>query len=273
MKLLLDRVKYDNHNWLICGDLKIIGILRGLQPGARIKYPCFLCLFDSRADRDEIFSKNIWPPRSKTNFSEFNAIKRPLIADESKILLPPLHLKIGLATQFLKRIDEDIDAFDILTEMFRYKSKSKLKDGILDGSEIRKLMANDDFTNSLPRELRAAWNSFKDLVENFLGNHKSPNYQQVVNKLIKSYEQIGANMTVKLHFFKCHLDFFDDGCLGRVSDEQGERFHKEIAIAQSRFKGRSTDAKMLADYCWLIANETNHSNIRRKIRLRKRFDQ
>ena len=59
-------------------------------------------------------------------------------------------------------------------------------------------------------------------------------------------------MTVKLHYLMCHLDFYDDRCLGLVSDEQGERFHKDIAGAQQRFKGRSTDAAMIADYCWLL---------------------
>ena len=49
MKTLLNDLKYDQHQWLICGDLKVIALLLGLQGGYTI-YPCFICLWDSRAD-------------------------------------------------------------------------------------------------------------------------------------------------------------------------------------------------------------------------------
>ena len=39
---------YD-HGWLICGDLKVVGLFHGLQCGYT-KYPCFLCLWNSRTD-------------------------------------------------------------------------------------------------------------------------------------------------------------------------------------------------------------------------------
>ena len=37
------------HKWLICGDLKVIGLVLGLQ-GGYSKFPCFLSHWDSRAD-------------------------------------------------------------------------------------------------------------------------------------------------------------------------------------------------------------------------------
>jgi hypothetical protein len=37
MKILLDSIKYDQHNWLICGDLKAIAFLLG-QEGGYTKY-------------------------------------------------------------------------------------------------------------------------------------------------------------------------------------------------------------------------------------------
>ena len=43
MKYLLDALYYNLHQWKICGDLKMISILFGLQ-GGYTKYPCFLCL-------------------------------------------------------------------------------------------------------------------------------------------------------------------------------------------------------------------------------------
>lgn len=47
-KLLLEKLEYSSHNWLICGDFKMINLIVGLQSG-NTKYPCFLCLWDSRA--------------------------------------------------------------------------------------------------------------------------------------------------------------------------------------------------------------------------------
>ena len=46
MKTLLTCVKYDQHEWLLCGDLKVVALVLGLQ-GGYTKYSCFLCKWDS----------------------------------------------------------------------------------------------------------------------------------------------------------------------------------------------------------------------------------
>ena len=51
MKTISDRIKYTEHEWVICGDLKGLSMLFG-QQGGNTKYPCFLCLWDSRAKQD-----------------------------------------------------------------------------------------------------------------------------------------------------------------------------------------------------------------------------
>jgi hypothetical protein len=48
LKLVLEEIKYHEHEWQIYGDLKIIGLLLGLQRGYT-KCLCFLCEWDSRA--------------------------------------------------------------------------------------------------------------------------------------------------------------------------------------------------------------------------------
>ena len=48
LKLVLEKIKYHEHEWQICGDLKVIGLLLGQQRGYT-KYPCFLCEWHSRA--------------------------------------------------------------------------------------------------------------------------------------------------------------------------------------------------------------------------------
>jgi len=47
MKLLLGKIKYDEFMWKLCGDLKVVALLLGMQLGYT-KYCCFLCEWDSR---------------------------------------------------------------------------------------------------------------------------------------------------------------------------------------------------------------------------------
>jgi hypothetical protein len=56
LKLVLEKNKYHEHEWQICGDLKVIGLLLGQQRGYK-KFPCFLCEWDSRA-RDKHCMRN-----------------------------------------------------------------------------------------------------------------------------------------------------------------------------------------------------------------------
>jgi len=48
MDLLLKAVSYSKYEWKICGDLKVIGLLLGLQSGYT-KFCCFVCEWDSQA--------------------------------------------------------------------------------------------------------------------------------------------------------------------------------------------------------------------------------
>lgn len=61
MKLILEKINYGLHKWLICVDLKVVSLLTGLQTGYT-KYCCFLCEWDSRA-RSENFLREYWPLR------------------------------------------------------------------------------------------------------------------------------------------------------------------------------------------------------------------
>ena len=53
IKFLLNTITYDQHDWYLCGDFKMLGFLLGLQVGYTkycLKY--ILCLWDSRADAE-----------------------------------------------------------------------------------------------------------------------------------------------------------------------------------------------------------------------------
>ena len=60
-------------------------------------------------------------------------------------------------------------------------------------------------------------------------------------------------MSIKLHYLDSHLDRFPRN-LGAMSDEQGERFHQDIATMEDRYQGR-WDERMMADYCWTLQRD------------------
>ncbi|GBM00520.1 hypothetical protein AVEN_77336-1 [Araneus ventricosus] len=59
LKRMLSSIEYSKHSWHICGDLKVIAVLAGLQAGYT-KFYCFLCQWDSR-DRKKHYIKKVWP--------------------------------------------------------------------------------------------------------------------------------------------------------------------------------------------------------------------
>ena len=93
IKQLLRCINYDHHQWSLCGDLKVVALLLGLQ-GGYTKYCCFLCEWDSRARNDHYIKKD-WPIRQSLQHGSKN-VEHPALVDTSKILLPPLHIKLGL---------------------------------------------------------------------------------------------------------------------------------------------------------------------------------
>ena len=81
----------------------------------------------------------------------------------------------------------------------------------------------------------------------FLGNHKSGDYDVHVRDMISCFRELGCRMSVKMHFLDSHLDYFPEN-LGAYSEEQGERFHQDICVMECRYQGRWY-VNMMADYC------------------------
>ena len=73
--------------------------------------------------------RQIWPKRAEFSVGKSNIKWNPLI-DPSKILMPPLHIKLGLIKQFVKSFDENSDAFHYLQNFFPKISEAKIKAGI-----------------------------------------------------------------------------------------------------------------------------------------------
>ena len=160
-------------------------------------------------------------------------------------------------------------ASNFLKDFFgAHKSYAKLKAGFFVGPEIRKLMLNEEFDSRLNPVEPAAWNALK-LVVAFLGNHRHEQYADMVDDILKAYEQLGARMSLKMHILHSHFDFFPPN-LGKVSDEQEERFHQDISVIEGRYQGRF-DANMIRDLCWYLQRESKCLSYKRKSKCIKYF--
>jgi len=62
MKLLLGKIKFDEFKWKLCGDLKVVALLLGMQLGYT-KYCCFLCEWNSR-DKKNHYVNTLWSKRT-----------------------------------------------------------------------------------------------------------------------------------------------------------------------------------------------------------------
>lgn len=145
--------------------------------------------------------------------------------------------------------------------MFPKLSDAKINAGIFVGPDVLKILKDDDFYNTLSKKHQTALMALKDVVENFLGNVKATNYDVLVKKLLNSYEAIQANMSLSMHFLKCHLSDFADN-LGVYSDQHGERFHQDIKNME-RYKSKDY-RNMLGDHCCRPIREDPDINWSRK---------
>jgi len=100
MKLPLGKIKFDVFKWKLCGDIKVVALLLGMQLGYT-KYCCFLCEWESRDKKNHCVDK-LWPKRTSLTPGEKNVVNPRLVLLE-KIFLPPLHIKLGLMKNSVER--------------------------------------------------------------------------------------------------------------------------------------------------------------------------
>ena len=189
-----------------------------------------MCVWDSR-DRSSHYIKENWPARNLNTF-EKNVIAEPFV-DPKDVLLPPLHIKLGLMKIFVKGKNKDGQAFRYLRNKFPKISDAKVKEGIFIGPQMRQLIKNPAFDEVLKEQEKETWEALKEVICGFLGNKRDDNYIQLVTVLLQKYHQLGCNMSLSC---------------GVVSDEHGERFHQDISVMEKRYQGRWNES-MLADYC------------------------
>jgi hypothetical protein len=126
LKQLLNKLEYSKYGWHICGDLKVVSLLMGLQLGYT-KYFCFLCEWYNRANTLH-YLKRDWLQRKSLKVGDKNVQQPPALAEWHKILLPPLHIKLGLMKNFVKAMDR---LSSIWLKNSLDSAKLKLKRGFL----------------------------------------------------------------------------------------------------------------------------------------------
>ena len=142
------------------------------------------------------------------------------MVDRKNVILPPLHIKLGLMKQFVKALDCSGECFGYICSTFPGLNYEKKKAGIFDGPQIRTLLRNQYFVTTMTAVEARAWKAFSKVVHNFLGNKRVDNYIELGEELLLSLQDLGCRMNIKVHYL--HLIEFPAN-LGDVSEEQGER--------------------------------------------------
>ena len=117
-----------------------------------------------------------------------NVLAPPLV-ERSKIMFSSLHIKLGIMKQFVKALEKDGNCFKYICMKFPGPTIEKLKAGIFDGPQIRKLINDANFCNFMnPAELSAC-TAFTNAVKIFLGKQR----RLTTKNLLKYYSKVSIN--------------------------------------------------------------------------------
>ena len=123
--------------------------------------------------------------------------------------------------QYVKSLDKHGACFAYVCQNFPALSIQKLKAGIFDKPKIRQPMKEKEFIKTMNQDEKEGWMAFSQVVSNFLGNTKSHDYIELVKHLLCAFQKLCCNVSVKVHFLHCHLNYFLEN-LGATSEEQGD---------------------------------------------------
>lgn len=124
------------------------------------------------------------------------------------------------------------------------------------------MLKSADFEASLNEIQKEAFECIRLVTTHFLGNYRAPNYKDIIENMLTAFKKLNVHMSLKIHFLADHLDFFPEN-LGAVSDEQGERFHQDIAAMEERYKGKDS-LSMIGNYLWSIARNIDPETLNRQ---------
>ena len=85
--------------------------------------------------QEKHYIKQEWPKRESLTPGQKNVV-HPSPVDSDMIILPSLHIKLGLFKNFVKALDKNGAGFHYLKEKFPRVSDSKINEGIFVGPQI-----------------------------------------------------------------------------------------------------------------------------------------
>ena len=232
IKLILKRLEYGDHQWLICVDLKMVNSLLG-QQGGYTKYPCFLCYWDSTADKDHWVRKE-WLSKHRLIPGEKNVINEPLV-DRKNIILSPLHIKLGIIKQFIKALGRDGDCFITHVQPFRGLLMRRKRQGYSMDPRLEHC-SRINFHGDDDRCRSSSVGCIYYCGARFSWEQERRHNKEIVDELLLSLRGHWCRMIIKLHYLHSHLDKFPDN-LEVVSEERGEKFHQDINVMEDRYQG------------------------------------
>ena len=121
-----------------------------------------------------------WPTQEELTPGMYNVI-RELIVSWEKVLLPPLHIKLGLVKQFVKALDFE-EVFQEICLRFPRLSDAKRKGGIFVGPQISTMLKSKSLEAKMNEIEKEAWQAFRGMVNGFLENKRNQNYKELVKK-------------------------------------------------------------------------------------------
>ena len=121
---------------------------------------------------------------------------------------------------FLKVPYRNGPEFSMLCEKFPRRSTETIKAGVFIGPQMRHFFTDFQFDLALSDDLMVAWNALRHVATGFIRHVKAVNFRKHVEDLITSYEKLGCNVSLKMHFLHSLLVSFPVDC-GAVGDEHG----------------------------------------------------
>lgn len=129
MRAIIDLINYNRYQWQICCDLKVVGLLIGLKKGYA-SHQCFMCLWKGRDDASNYCGFGC-APRLTYQIGKESIDHLPTV-NPKNVILPPLHLKLGLVRNFTKAMERDSEGFKYLLKFFEKElSPAKIKNGTM----------------------------------------------------------------------------------------------------------------------------------------------
>lgn len=105
-------------------------------------------------------------------------VKSTLLFDPKKVLLIPWNIKLALVKNVVKAFNKDEHAFKYIKRIFPNLTGAKLKDGIFVETQIRKILKDEIFHQTLSN--KADWKSFKATV---FRKQKNKNLRKICKKI------------------------------------------------------------------------------------------